>query len=499
MNIKVTSGDINKITGQVIAVDIFEDAGPLSGPVAKLDSIVGGTITQLIKQGEIKGKFKETTQIFTMGKIAPAKILVVGLGKKSELTLDRVRISIAEICKYLQSKNGAAAVDVAYLLDITGYELSGLGQAISEGASLGMYTFKKHFSKKSEKQRIETFNIILQDEANIKSLKEGVETGKICAEAVKLSRDLVNEPANYMTPTILAEVTREQASKYGLDIQVMEKDFMQKEGMGGLLGVAQGSAQPPKFIVMKYKGTQKKETDIALVGKGITFDSGGISLKPSENMGEMKGDMAGGAAVIAAITAIAQLKPAINVVAIIPATENLPSGTAMRPGDVITQMNGKTVEIISTDAEGRLILADAICYARKIGAKRIVDVATLTGSCRIALGDICTGTFGNDQTFTQQVISAGDKAGECLWQLPLKEEYKDLNKSDVADLKNSGGRNAGAISAAWFLAEFAETTPWVHLDIAGTSTTDKDRGYNVKGATGIPVRSLINMVLSLAN
>jgi len=265
-----------------------------------------------------------------------------------------------------------------------------------------------------------------------------------------------------------------------------------------LLGVAQGSQQPPKFIVLHYKGGDSPETNVVLVGKGITFDSGGISIKPSEKLGEMKGDMAGGAAVLGAIAAIAQLKPEINVTAIVPATENLPSGSALKPGDILTAMSGKTIEIVSTDAEGRLILADALGYAKKLGAKLIVDVATLTGSCRVALGDVCTGAFGNNQELVDKVIAAGTEAGELIWQMPMYDEYKEQNKSDVADIKNVGGRLGGAITAAKFLAEFADDTPWVHLDIAGTSLSEKERAYQVKGATGVPVRTLVNLVLSLA-
>jgi leucyl aminopeptidase len=279
----------------------------------------------------------------------------------------------------------------------------------------------------------------------------------------------------------------------------MDREEIGSLKMGGLLGVAQGSQQPPKFIVLNYRGRQSNGIDIALIGKGITFDSGGISLKPSENMGDMKDDMAGAAAVLGAVGAIAQLKPVINVVVIVPATENLPSGTAMKPGDIIQIMNGKTVEIISTDAEGRLILADALSYARRLGARKLVDIATLTGACVVALGNVNTGAFSNDQTLVTQLIAAGAEAGENIWQMPMNEEYKEQNKSDVADIKNTGGRYAGAITAAWFLGEFVEGIPWVHLDIAGTVTLDKDRGYLIKGATGVPVRTLINLVLSLAD
>jgi leucyl aminopeptidase len=270
---------------------------------------------------------------------------------------------------------------------------------------------------------------------------------------------------------------------------------MEQLEMGALLGVARGSVQPPKFIVLNYKG-KSKGNPIGLVGKGITFDSGGISIKPSEKMGDMKGDMAGGAAVIATMRAIGELKPKVNVSGIVPATENLPDGSALKPGDVIRASNGKTIEVVNTDAEGRLILADALCYARKQGLSPVIDVATLTGACQIALGEFCTGAFGNDQGLVDLVIEAGEAAGECIWQLPMHDEYKELNKSDIADIKNSGGRYGGAITAAQFLHEFIEDTPWVHLDIAGTSRSDKERNCLVKGETGVMVRTLVNLVLN---
>jgi leucyl aminopeptidase len=309
---------------------------------------------------------------------------------------------------------------------------------------------------------------------------------------------MVNESANYMTPNRMAEMAAELAKTHRLEVSVLEQEQMQELGMGGLLGVAQGSQQPPKFIILRYRGGDSAEADVALLGKGITFDSGGLSIKPSEGMAEMKGDMAGGAAVMTAISAIAQLKPKINVVAIIPATENLLSGNALKPGDILTAMNGKTIEIISTDAEGRLILADALSYAKKLGVKFIVDVATLTGACRVALGDVYSGAFGNNQELMDKVIAAGAEAGELIWQMPMHEQYKEQIKSDVADIKNVGGKWGGAITAAHFLAEFVGDTPWVHLDIAGTSLNEKEQGYLVKGATGVPVRTLVNLVLSLA-
>ncbi len=318
------------------------------------------------------------------------------------------------------------------------------------------------------------------------------------AEATCLARDMVNAPANVMTPRRVAAIARDVASGGGLECTVLEQEQMRELGMGALLGVARGSQQPPKFITLQYKGDASSSRTVGLLGKGITFDSGGISIKPAENMGDMKGDMAGAATVIAALHCIARLKPKINVTALAPATENLPSGTALKPGDILTAMTGKTIEIITTDAEGRLVLADALGYARKLGLSPLVDVATLTGACRIALGNVCTGAFGNNQELVDRIIKAGEEAGERLWQLPLYEDYKEQNKSEVADIKNTGGAYAGAITAALFLAEFAGDTPWVHLDIAATSLTDKEKGYIVKGAKGVMVRTLVNLVLKLA-
>jgi leucyl aminopeptidase len=296
----------------------------------------------------------------------------------------------------------------------------------------------------------------------------------------------------------MAETSRQMANTYRLSIEVLEEEQIKQAGMGGLLGVSRGSQQPPRFIILTYRGKDSDEVDVALAGKGITFDSGGISIKPSERMGDMKGDMAGGASVLGALRAIAQLKPKVNVTALVPATENLPSGTAMKPGDVITAMDGKTIEVLNTDAEGRLILADALCYAKKIGAKSIIDVATLTGACQIALGNICTGAFGNNQALLDKVIAAGNEVGERAWQLPMFSEYREQLKSDIADIKNIGTRYGGAITAAKFLEDFVDNTPWVHLDIAGTADTDKEKGYFVKGATGIPVRTLVNYILTEA-
>jgi len=498
MEIKVIVGDIIKTKADALIVNFFEGVEKLEGDIAAVDKALDGAIAQLISQGEIKGKLNEITMVHSLGKLPATRVVVSGLGKQAELKINKIRGAVAETCRWLRQKGISSIATVAQGAGINGINFESAAQTITEGALLGLYLFRKHITKEEDKPgEIKQLLIVSSNKAK-PQLEAGINKGRILAEAANLARDMVNEPANYKTPSHMAEAARKLAESYGLKVNILDREQMAELGMGAFLGVAQGSEQPPKFIVLQYKGKESAELDIALAGKGITFDSGGISIKPSEKLEEMKGDMAGGAAVIAALAGIAQLKPKINVMAVVPATENLPDGKALKPGDVLTAMNGKTIEIISTDAEGRLILADALSYAKKQGAKLMIDAATLTGAVRIALGDVCTGAFGNNQELVNKVIAAGGEAGELIWQMPMYDEYKEQNKSDIADIKNVGGRLGGAITAAKFLAEFVDDIPWVHLDIAGTSLGEKERGYQVKGATGVPVRTLINLVLSLA-
>jgi len=447
MEIKVVAGDITKIKTDAIIVNFFEGVESLDGDIAAVDKALGGAISQLISQGEIKGKLSEITVVHSLDKLPSSRVVVVGLGKQAELTSNKVRGAVAETCRWLRQKGVANIATIAQGAGINGISLKDAAQVVTEGALLGLYSFRKHITREDDKLgEIKQLLIVGSGEAK-PSLEEGSEKGRVLAEATNLARDMVNEPANYMTPGHMAEMAMRLAKSYGLEVSVLEQEQMAELGMEALLGVAKGSRQPPKFIILHYKGSDSTETNVALVGKGITFDSGGISIKPSEKLEDMKGDMAGGAAVIAA---------------------------------------------------GRLILADALSYAKKQGAKLMIDAATLTGACRVALGDVCTGAFGNEQELVDKVIAAGTEAGELIWQMPMYDEYKEQNKSDVADIKNVGGRLGGAITAAKFLAEFVDDTPWVHLDIAGTSLGEKERGYLVKGATGVPVRTLVNLVLSLA-
>lgn len=498
MEIRVIADDITKVKADAVIVNHFEGVDKLDGDISAVDKALGGAISQLVSQGEIKGKLNEVTIVHSLGKLPADRVVVAGLGKPADLTVNKIRGAVAETCRQLRQKGVATIATSPLGAGINNISPESSAQAIAEGALLGLYAFRKHITREENKFG-EIKQLLIVGSAKIKSaLEGGSHKGRVIAEATNLARDMINEPANFMTPSDMAEMAKKLAGAHGLEVSILDKEQMVELGMGALLGVARGSQQPPKFIILNYRGSDSAELNIALVGKGITFDSGGISLKPAEKMEEMKGDMAGGAAVMAAMSAIAQLKPKINVTAIVPATENLPDGNAYKPGDILKAMSGKTIEVVSTDAEGRLILADALGYARKLGAKFIVDVATLTGACRVALGDICTGAFANNQDLANRVLSAGNEAGEYIWQMPMFDEYKEQNKSDVADIKNTGGRWGGAITAAKFLAEFAEDTPWVHLDIAGTSMTEKERTYTVKGATGVAVRTLINLALSLA-
>jgi leucyl aminopeptidase len=493
MEIKAMTGDITGVEAGAI-ITFLPQAEELSGEIARIDKVLGGAIAGMVSQGEIKGKLNEITVIHSLGRLPADRLVIAGLGKRAELTPDRVRGVVAEVCRHLQRRRvGTAAAGVPVMgID----DLEKASQVITEGALLGTYSFRRHITREAEVGEIKELSLVAAGKT--KSLEQGIYRGRVLAGAANLARDMVNEPANFMTPSDMATMAAKLAETHQLGLEVLEREQMQALGMGGLLGVAQGSQQPPKFIVLRYRGRGADEgVDIALVGKGITFDSGGISIKPSEKMEEMKGDMAGGAAVMAAVSAIAQLKTRLNIAAIVPATENLPSGSALKPGDTVTAMNGKTIEIISTDAEGRLVLADALAYAGKLGARSVVDVATLTGSMRVALGDLYTGAFGNNQKLTDNIVAAGNEAGELVWPMPLVEQYKEQIKSEVADIKNVGSRWGGSITAALFLAEFVGDTPWVHLDVAGTYWSEKEQGYCTKGATGVPVRTLVNLVLSL--
>ena len=500
LKIDVQSADIIGIDTPALVVNLFRGVKKPGGATGAVDKALGGVITQLIEDGEIKGSTGETTLIHTLGKIKPSRVLVAGLGTQDKFDVQVVRRVSAEVVRFLRRKGISSAATIAHGAGIGGLDPQLSGQAIAEGAHLGLYKFGTYLTKNSDStNEFEHLTVVESDKTRAKAIDAGIQLGSTVAKASITARNMVNEPANHMTPSRMAEAAQKVASDQGLKIEIMENAQMKNMGMGAFMGVAQGTDEPAKLIVLRYDGDpESPENNLGLIGKGITFDTGGISLKPPGGMEAMKGDMAGGASVIAAMEIIGQTKPKINVLAVIAATENMPGASAQRPGDVVRAMNGKTIEVINTDAEGRLVLADALCYAREQGITRLVDVATLTGAMVTTLGKACTGVMGNDGQLVQQTIDAGKKTGEKFWELPMFDEYKDLIKSDVADMKNSGGRQAGSISAALLLAEFVDGAAWVHLDIAGTSTSDKAAGYLVKGATGVPVRTLAQLATDLA-
>ena len=500
MEIKAIAGDITTVDSPAIIVNLFDGVETPDGATGAADKALDGAILNLIADGEIRGKKGEITIIHTLGRIPSARVVVAGLGKAESFSPEVARQVTAAVCRRLRSAGVRSAATIVHGAGIGGLDVADAAQALAEGGLLGLYTFRRHFSKNDDGDRtLDELNVVEQDTSRIPEIESGLERGRIFAEAAMLARNMVNEPPNHMTPTHIADIAAGLASEHGLDSTILDRPQMEELGMGGLLGVAKGSVEPPKFIVLSYMGDPDNPVNnLGLVGKGITMDTGGISLKTSAAMFSMKSDMSGAAAVVSAIGAIAQLKPKLNVTAIAAATENMPSGSAQKPGDVLRTMSGKTVEVENTDAEGRLVLSDALAYARQMGINRLVDVATLTGAIVTALGDVCIGAFTNNGELLESVIAAGEAAGERIWELPMYDDYKEQNRSQVADVKNTGGAKAGSITAAQFLAEFSEDTPWVHLDIAGTAMTDRESGYLVRGATGVPTRTLIRLAMDLA-
>ena len=508
--INVAAGDATNYETPALVVNLFQGVTQPGGGTGAVDRALGGAISQLIADGEIKGKLGELTLIHTMDRIPAKRVMVAGLGKSQDFDTGAVRRVSGDAARFLRRKGISEYATIAHGAGMGGLNAVESAQAIAEGTLLGLYKFDTYRSNGNGADGgddadgsdggIQAVTIVERDVGTVDELTAGVSMGTVLAESTMIARDLVNHPANVMTPTKMAEAAREVAETIGLELDVMDRDRMREHGMGAFLGVAQGSEEPPQLIVMTYRGDpDNPQNNLGLVGKGITFDTGGISLKPAANMEAMKGDMAGGASVIAAMNAIGSLKPRINVTGLIAATENMPGGRAQRPGDVVTAMNGKTIEVINTDAEGRLVLADALCYARSLGITRLVDVATLTGAIVVTLGKACTGMMGNSGKLAKDVSAAGERSGERFWELPMLEDYRELIRSDVADMKNSGGRQAGSITAAMLLREFAEEADWVHLDIAGTSTASSSKGHLVKGATGVPTRTLAQLAMNLAN
>ena len=506
MHLKVETmrGDIARVATDAAIVNLFEGVKAPGGATGAVDRALGGLITDLIADGEVTGKKGNNVLIHTpggrYGDFAPKRVLVMGLGPSSEFGLPDLR-EIAAVAANRLKSIAAGATTIVHGAGIGGIDTSAAAQALSEGSIVGTYSFNKYKkSSNSGGSRLETLNIVEFDDSKLPAVRSGIGSGVTAGEAQNFARDLVNEPANVLSPEVMKDAAARISEENGLIISVLTIDECRSMGMNAFAGVAQGSQRPGWFVHFTYEGDPSNASNnVWLVGKSITFDSGGLSLKPPRGMVTMKGDMGGGAAVLGAMKIVAASKPRINVHAVLPITENMPGGGAQRPGDVVQAMNGKYIEIDNTDAEGRLTLADALGYARSKGAARIVDVATLTGAARVALGTGNAAVFGNDDQLLKTVMDAANEAGDGMWRLPLDATSKRQNRSDIADVKNSGGAPAGSITAAHFISEFAEDTPWVHIDIASVSMVASSRGmFRTAGATGAPTRTLANLVSMLA-
>ena len=490
MQIKATDKALLDWTGDLLAVGIIEGETELSGDLATLDEKLGGAISESIADEEFEGKAGSSVVSRVGGKNPIRKIVIVGLGKSENLKLDSWRNAAAAIAR-LAKKEKTLGIS----LPQGSASASDNAQAITEAIILALHEDNRFKSEPESKEpKLETIELI-----GLSGQDEAIAKGSTIAEGVILARELVNAPANEVTPVTMAEIAQQLANDYGLEIEILEQTDCEKfeQGMGAYIGVGLASEIPPKFIHLTYKpqGTAKRK--VAIVGKSLTFDSGGLNLKPSgSGIETMKMDMGGGAATLGAAKAIAQLKPDTEVHFICAATENMISGTAMRPGDILKASNGKTIEVNNTDAEGRLTLADALVFAETLEVDAIVDLATLTGACIVALGNDIAGLWTGDDALATEMKQAAELAGEKFWQMPIEEKYFEGLKSPIADMKNTGPRAGGSITAALFLKQFIKDTPWMHLDIAGPVWSDSPSGINNKGATGFPVRTLVNWVSS---
>ncbi|MBA4601199.1 leucyl aminopeptidase [Thermoactinomyces mirandus] len=493
MEWKLTREPLASLATDAIVVFHYQERESALGVAREIDEALGFRISNLISLGEITGELNEVTALHNWGKIPSGRVFVIGLGKESQLDLHKFKNAVASVARAAKNKGVKSLGIGCPSFIIERYNAVDVVQSIVEGVEFGSYGHHA-YKREHKKKQIESVwisNNILRETA----FEAGAERGQIFARATNYARYLVNEPSNRLTPAKLAEEARQIAEKRKLKADILDVNRLRELGMHALLSVAQAGAHDPFMIVLSYQGSSDSKEILGLIGKGVTFDAGGLQIKPSQGMDEMKDDMAGAAAVLAAMDAVGQLQPHANVLAIVPTCENGVGKQAYRPGDVISTFSGKTIEVHHTDAEGRIILADAISYAKRLGVTKMVDVATLTGAIGVALGHEATGLMTNDEEWAKEVKAAARIAGERVWELPMYEEYEEYLKSDIADLKNEGGHPAGAIQGGMFLKAFAEDTPFVHLDIGGTVQVPGEKGIYVKGATGVMARTLIQLAM----
>jgi leucyl aminopeptidase len=481
-------------TGALVSY-VFEQTDPVEGRVAEIDQLAGGLLRKLAKSGELAGKMLELTLIHAPAGLRAARLLLVGAGKRGQFNSAALRKVAAAALRYLKARS---VKDLALLVrEADATEES--AQVITEGVLTADFEPDKYKTDKKNEKKIECVSIAGYSEAQRAAGEKGLARGRIIAESQNFTRDLVNEPSNKMTPSILAQKAEAMAKAAGLSVEILDEKKIADLKMGALLSVAQGSAEPPRMAVITYTPPSPRPGApvIGLIGKAVTFDTGGISIKPADGMEKMKYDMAGGATMIGVMRALAQLKPSVKVICVVPSTENMPGGRAQKPGDIQTAMSGKTIEVLNTDAEGRLILADGVHYAKQLGATHLIDAATLTGAIVVALASVNVGVFGSDQAFTDKLLASAKATGEKMWQMPIDDDYREFIKGTVADIQNIGsGKGGGAITGAMFIKEFTGDSPWIHLDIAGTAWNDDAKPWLAKGPTGVALRTLVHLIMS---
>jgi leucyl aminopeptidase len=496
MNVTVKQGRIEREPAEVLVLTHFDGDASLNDQAAAVDRALGGSLRGLLKSGEFEGKLNQAVLLHASGKAPAKRVLLVGLGKKKDARVDYVRQAMGTAVKRVRQAGATSFVTCLHGEDLSKTSAVELAQALVEGAILGTYQFTEYLSDhKPSAKAVARMTLLAADARQLTDLKEGARRGTAAAEAAMFVRDLCNHPSNVMTPTRVAAEAKKIGRERNVRVKILERAQVERLGMGSFLGVARGSHEPPKFIVLEYNGSRRNGKPTVIVGKTITFDTGGISLKPAENMEQMKADMTGGAEVLATVRAASRLRLPVHLIGILPATENMPGGRAIKPGDILKSLSGRTIEVQNTDAEGRLILADGLAYAARLKPAAVIDIATLTGACVVALGQFAIGMFGNNEDLKRAVRDSGLKAGERVWEMPLWEEYFEQLKSDVADMRNIGGRGGGMITAALFLSKFIGDHPWVHLDIASTDWSERERAYIPKGPTGIGTRLLIQYLI----
>ena len=496
MKAQAIAGNFTDANVDALAIAVFKGEGAKTGILQEIETLTGGLVSSVFKSEEFKGEAGETLflRFVAKGKNRASSVLFVGVGDKDDYKPYGVAKVAGTATRFLRKIN---AKSFALMPRCDGEDAAEVAACAAQGVITSQFELDKYRTQDKNGKSIDSFALYIEG-ADQKEVENGLKRGEIVGDSMNFTRDLANEPPNVLTPTEFANRAQKIAKEANLKCEILDEKQMDKLGMGSLMSVTYGSEQPAKLIVLRYepkKSTGKKGELLAIVGKGITFDTGGISIKPSEGMDAMKYDMSGGATVVGTMRAIGLLKPSVPVLGIVAAVENMPDGKASRPGDVVTAMNGKTIEILNTDAEGRLVLADAVAYAEEQGATRIVDMATLTGAVIIALGDLNTAVMGNDQELIDEIVECGKEADEHFWQLPISAEYSKGIKSDIADIKNIGpARKAGTIMGAVFIQEFVEKAKWAHLDIAGTAWADAEKPYQAKGPTAIALRTLLKMV-----